>query len=99
VIGGERIDAATALAWGLVDRVVEPDELVAESLSLATRIAAFPPLAVSMAKQLIDQGVNASLRDGLTNELIAQVALFASADYAEARAARREGRAPEYRGH
>jgi len=98
VIGGERIDAETALAWGIVEKVVAPDALADESMALARRIAAAPPMAVSMAKLLIDQAVTGSIRDGFVGELNAQVALFASADYQEARAARREGRPPIYRG-
>ncbi|MDE2481414.1 MAG: enoyl-CoA hydratase [bacterium] len=39
LLTGEMIDASTALAWGLVNRVVAPDDLRAASLALATKIA------------------------------------------------------------
>ena len=54
--------------------------------------------AVTLAKQLIDQAMTGSIRDGLSGELAAQVALFASEDYREGMAARRAGRAPVYTG-
>jgi enoyl-CoA hydratase len=94
LITGERIDAQTALAWGVVDRLVEPTELQAAALALAERFAAAPPLAAAMAKQLVDKAMVSSPRDAFTAELHAQVALFASADYQEIKTARREGRPP-----
>jgi enoyl-CoA hydratase/carnithine racemase len=98
VMSGELIDAQQALTWGLVDRVVEPADLDDAALTLARRLAAGPPLALAMAKQLIDDVWSATVRSGLRSELLAQSALFASEDYEEARAALREGRAPDYRG-
>ena len=43
---GEPIDAATALRWGLINRLVAPGDTVAEALKLAESIAANAPLAV-----------------------------------------------------
>jgi len=94
---GELIDAERALSWGLVDEVVAPDELDATALDLAVRIAAGPPLAVSMIKQIVDGVWDGQWRAGLRAELLAQSALFASADYAEAKAARREDRPPIFK--
>ncbi len=52
---GDRIDAATALAWGLVSRVVPHDELLDEAHALAARIAKNPPHALRMAKRLLQE--------------------------------------------
>lgn len=49
---GEFIDARTALARGLVNRVVEPGELLAETAKLAMSIIAKPRVAVTMGKEL-----------------------------------------------
>ncbi|OZI25966.1 enoyl-CoA hydratase [Bordetella genomosp. 9] len=49
----EFIDAAAALALGLVTRVVEPDRLDMAVLEMASRIAANPPQALRMAKRLV----------------------------------------------
>jgi enoyl-CoA hydratase/carnithine racemase len=94
---GELIDADHALSWGLVDQVVAPDALDATALDLAVRIAAGPPLAISMIKQVVDGMWAGQWHAGLRAELLAQSALFASADYAEARAARREDRPPSFK--
>jgi len=98
VMTGERIDAQTALDWGAVDFVVPPEELDARALDLARKIAAKPPLALAMAKTMIDQAHAGAVRNGIAQELLAQTALFKTEDYAEARAAIREKRAPAYKG-
>lgn len=49
-----RIDAATALAWGLVEEVVEAASLSARVHDLARDIAGRAPEAVQLAKQLVD---------------------------------------------
>jgi enoyl-CoA hydratase/carnithine racemase len=53
---GDTIDAAEALASGLVSRVVPPDELMPTALALAQRIAANPAPALRMAKRLMREG-------------------------------------------
>jgi enoyl-CoA hydratase/carnithine racemase len=44
------VSAATALDWGLVDRVVPSKELHAEAQTLAEQLAALPPFAVQSSK-------------------------------------------------
>ena len=58
---GEPIDAAQALAWGLVSRVVAPDALMPAALGLAQRIAANPGHALRMTKRLIREGQHTRL--------------------------------------
>lgn len=95
---GERIDAATALAWNLVDFLVPPDELEARARAIAQRLADNAPLAVQMSKQLVDNVWAGSVRAAMRSELMAQTALFTSRDRAEVGAARAEGRPPEFTG-
>ena len=52
LVTGEFIDAATALEYGLVNRVVPPDRLDAEVDALARSIAANPPVAVETGKRM-----------------------------------------------
>jgi enoyl-CoA hydratase/carnithine racemase len=52
---GDRIDAATALSWGLVSRVVPHDELLTAAAELAERIVRNPPQALRMAKRLLQE--------------------------------------------
>jgi len=98
VLSGSYIDAVTALAWGAVDFVVEPDAVDARALEIAAEFAGKPPIALAMGKQLIDQMHSGAIRAGLGQELLAQTALFLTDDYKEARAAQREGRKARYRG-
>lgn len=63
---GERIDAATALDWGLVSRVVPHDDLLSEARALADRIAVNPPRALRMAKRLLQESVTGSLESTLS---------------------------------
>jgi enoyl-CoA hydratase/carnithine racemase len=98
VMSGDAIDGALAEKWGVVDFLVPPEELDARALAIAKRFAANAPLAVSMAKLLVDQQWADATRRGTRAELLAQAALFKSADYAEARAALREKRAPKFAG-
>ncbi len=62
---GDAIDAQEALRIGLVSRVVPPDALLTEALSLASRIAANPPQALRWTKRLLLQGRTGSLDDAL----------------------------------
>lgn len=58
---GDRIDAATALEWGLVSRVVPHDRLLADADELAGRIAKNPGEALRMAKRLLQESQAGSL--------------------------------------
>jgi enoyl-CoA hydratase/carnithine racemase len=54
ILGGRDIDAATAEAWGYVDRALPADELHRFVDKLAVRIASAPPGAVAAAKRAVD---------------------------------------------
>lgn len=58
---GEMIDATTALGYGLVSAVVEPDALLAAANDLARRIAAHPVQALRMTKKLLREGQHTRL--------------------------------------
>jgi enoyl-CoA hydratase len=98
VMSGEVIDGQQALEWGLVDWLVPPESLDAKALEIARKLAAGPPLAVALAKQLVDQVHGEAVRRGTRLELLAQTTLFKSEDYQEARASLREQRTPKYKG-
>jgi enoyl-CoA hydratase/carnithine racemase len=57
--------AREAEAWGLVNRVVEPADLLETTLGIARRMAENGPLAVRQAKQAIHRGLQMSVWDGL----------------------------------
>jgi enoyl-CoA hydratase/carnithine racemase len=62
---GDRIDAATALGWGMVSRVVPHDELLDAARGLADRIGKNPPHALRMAKRLLQESQSGSLESTL----------------------------------
>jgi enoyl-CoA hydratase len=98
VMAGDKIDAHTALDWGAVDFVVAPEELDDRAFSIARSIASKPPINLAMAKDMINLMHGPTIRTGTRAELMAQSYIFKTEDYAEARAALREKRAPVYRG-
>ncbi len=65
---GRYIDAQTALAWGLVNRVVPPEALMGAALEQAQAIAALDPGMVGAYKRLIEDGFELPLADALALE-------------------------------
>lgn len=68
VLGGVDVDAATAEAWGLLNRALPPAELTAHVDALAHRIAGFPPGAVRLAKASVRNAEHLPLAEGLDVE-------------------------------
>ncbi|BCI87191.1 MULTISPECIES: crotonase/enoyl-CoA hydratase family protein [Mycobacterium] len=62
---GDRVDAPTALQWGMVSRVVPHEELLAEAQALADRISNNPAHALRMAKRLLQESRTGSLESTL----------------------------------
>lgn len=61
IFTGAIIDADEALRIGLVNRVVEPEKLMDEALSLAGELAEKSPLTLKLAKRLVNEWENATL--------------------------------------
>jgi enoyl-CoA hydratase/carnithine racemase len=93
ILTGLPIDAARAAAWGLVSEVVPAGDLDAATDELAARIAAQAPVAVQVAKQLIDATRPRTSLEALGGGLTA----FTD-DAREGQAAFRERRPPVFRG-
>ena len=98
VLTGRPMDAAEALAHGIVSRVVPRDELDATVREMAERIAAAPAVTIKMARRVIGHLAEPAIRTSMAEELIGQTFINRSDDYAEMRAARAEGREPRYTG-
>lgn len=62
---GERVDAATALRWGMISRVVAHDDLLPQARALAERITANPVHALRMAKRLLRESGTGTLESTL----------------------------------
>ncbi|CRK50851.1 Enoyl-CoA hydratase [Rhodococcus sp. RD6.2] len=95
---GDAIDADTALEWGLVSRVVEPDELLPTAHALAARVAANPPQALRMTKKLLREGQHQSLESLLELSAAMQALAHHTRDHHEAVAAMLEKRPPKFVG-
>jgi len=94
----ERIDAQSALALGLATRVVPAEEIEAETLKLARRLAAGPTIAFGRLKQLMRE----SARNGLDAQLAAEIEAFGacavSEDFKEGVRAFEAKRPPRFEG-
>lgn len=95
---GRMVDAAEALAIGMVDRVVPAADLAGEAGGLAASIAAGPPLAISGIKRALRRSSANEFREQLDLESDHQMRAFLSEDAAEGMAAFFEKRAPVFRG-
>ena len=98
ILSGLPFTALEAEAWGLVNRVVEPESLLETAFEIARRIAANGPLAVRQAKQAIHRGLQMSVWDGLAFEIEAYNRLVGTEDRREGVLAFNERRKPVFRG-
>lgn len=92
---GEAIDAETALAWGLINQVVDASALHDTAWSLARRLAALPPEAVRQTKALIQHG-KPDLADRMHEELDVLGRRFTTPEAKEAFSAFIEKRRPDF---
>lgn len=94
----EPFPAETAARWGLVHRVVPPEQVLAEAAALAARLASGPTLAFRAIKEVLATAATDSLADTLATEARLQTALGATADHREAVEAFLAKRAPHFSG-
>ncbi|MCP2167024.1 enoyl-CoA hydratase/isomerase family protein [Goodfellowiella coeruleoviolacea] len=80
VYTGRFVDAAEALAIGMVDEVVAPDDVYAAARRWAERFVTGPAMALAAAKAAIDGGLDTDLASGLRLESHLFAALFATED-------------------
>jgi 2-(1,2-epoxy-1,2-dihydrophenyl)acetyl-CoA isomerase len=94
----ETIDAAAAERYGIVNRVVPAADLEREVEDLARRVAAQPPVQISITKKLLNQSLSVSMGEALEFEDVAQSLAVHSADTREAMLAFIERREPKFTG-
>jgi len=98
VLTGSTFEARQAAAWGLVNRVSEPGEWLAEAVELARRVAKRAPLAARLAKRAVLAAEESGLSDGLRMERRLFEQAMATEDRVEGMRAFLEKRDPEFRG-
>jgi enoyl-CoA hydratase len=96
---GAQIDAPRALALGIVNRVVAPEALEAETLALAEQLAASAPQALRGILEAVIVGGECGLQQGLDYETQAFAVCTSTQDMREGTRAFLERRKPEFHGH
>jgi enoyl-CoA hydratase/carnithine racemase len=98
VLGGRLVPAAEAYEKGLLNALVEPDELDSRAQALADEIAARAPLAVTATKRLLVEPLRDAVEQAMARETEALVELSQTADMREGFAAFREKRPSSFAG-
>lgn len=96
---GDRVDAATALDWGMVSRVVEPEKLLDTARQLADRVAVNPPTSLRLTKKLLREGQRVDLDTLLELSAALQAISHHTTDHTEALSAFLERRPATYDGN
>ncbi|MGB9181164.1 MAG: enoyl-CoA hydratase [Pyrinomonadaceae bacterium] len=95
---GDAIDAEEALRLGILNRVVAPEDLEAETRKLAERLRDAPPVSVAAAKHAVYMSDKEELERMLQYETESQLLCFQSRDGREGLRAFLEKRAPRFQG-
>jgi crotonobetainyl-CoA hydratase len=102
ILTGRRLEADEALSLNLVNRVVEPEGLLASAMELAEAIARSAPLALTAARDILRATEGVEVEQGYTlmrsGAIPSYRAMLASDDVLEGPRAFAEGRAPEWKG-
>jgi 2-oxoglutaroyl-CoA hydrolase len=98
IMRGRRIDAGEALAIGLVTEVVAPAELDAAVARLVDELRALSPLALALAKRVLNHAYDGPLGLGLEVEGLAYGLLRSTHDFQEGVTAFGEKRPPKFEG-
>lgn len=99
ILTGDHIDAETAMRWGLINDVVEPDELMEAAYGYAHRILKNAPLAVQAAKELAVRAREMDRVTGLRMEKVVNRLLWTTTDAVEGPRAFSEKREPQFEGN
>jgi enoyl-CoA hydratase len=98
LLTGDPLTATDAERLGLINRSVPADDLQAEALAFAQRLAAGAPLAVRYTKLAVNQLLKQAMATAFDYSTALELVTFVSADHKEALQAMREKRPPRFEG-
>ena len=96
---GSKVSALQAEQWGMVNKVVKPEDLDAEVEKLANHYALAPTKAIGLMKKMLNKSFNADLDTMLEYEAYCQEIAGRSNDYQEGVSAFVEKRKPSFKGN
>ena len=98
ICSGDHLTAADAERIGLVNAVYPAAELMDAARELAAKFASKPPIAMQYALEAVNQGINASLKEGQAIEAHLFGLCFSTDDQKEGMSAFLEKRTAEWKG-
>jgi len=98
ILTGEILNADRGLDIGLLDEICSAAELMSQARQFADLLANKAPMAIQIAKSVLNNGAESGLKAGLKLELQGAAILFASEDRKEGMRAFLEKRAPQFSG-
>ncbi len=98
ILSARPFSAEDAHAWGIVNHLSEPGQLLSDTLAIAQRIADNAPISVRQAKQSIHYGLQMDLRSGMMFEIEAYQRMVGTQDRLEGVRAFNEKRKPRFAG-
>lgn len=98
ILLGRKVGGREAVQIGLATKCVSPEELLDEAKKMASKLMAKGPVALRIAKRVINHSLSASQEVGLYTEMLALSVLCSTEDKAEGVGSFLEKRTPEYKG-
>jgi len=98
ILTGDIISAEEGYRIGLINKVVDKDNLMKTAVDMAEKIISKSPIAVKIAKKAVQSGSDVPIDTGLLIEMMSQAILFSTKDHLEGINAFLEKRKPEYTG-
>ncbi|PKB68524.1 MAG: hypothetical protein BZY82_00625 [SAR202 cluster bacterium Io17-Chloro-G3] len=95
---GDAMEAEEAQQHGLLNRMVEPEQLERVTMEIAHKIAQGPPIAMRLSKMMLYKGLEFDFETALQMAAAAETITLTSRDHKEGVAAFREKRSPEFTG-